>query len=108
MTVTTTVCAPAHKDPAYAMADGSPIAALADRIARRHALFAPGGCPETDLDTLADADEADLHMLAGMADTTSPEAIHAKAAVLVGRDLAGGMSLGEAAVLRSLLADLTA
>ncbi len=84
----------------------STTAALAERITHRRALFLPGGAPDTDLDALADADEADLHAMA-----TRPAGSHAdqraKAAVLAHRDLSGGMSLGEAALLRSLLSDLT-
>jgi hypothetical protein len=83
----------------------SALAALAERIIQRRALFLPGGVAEADLDALVDTDEADLHALAGI-----PAGGHAgwraKAAVLAYRDLASGRSLGEAALLRSMLADL--
>jgi hypothetical protein len=82
-------------------------AAMAERITHRRALFLPGGAPDTELDALADADEADLHTLAGMPNGSHADH-RAKAAVLAHRDLSGGMSLGEAALLRSLLSALVA
>ncbi len=81
------------------------LAALASRITQRRALFLPGGVPDADIDGLVDEDEADLAAMAGMPATVQADQ-RAKAATLAHRDLAGGMSFGEEALLRSLLADL--
>jgi hypothetical protein len=87
---------------------GRDVTELAGLILLRRTWFLPGLAPDADLPGLVDEDEADLHAMAELpASTEGWGDLRAKAAVLVGRDLAGGMSLGEAAVLRSLLADLT-